>query len=394
MDVRKDLSAGQGTTPERESSSARQLDMIREYLACYDGPKLNIMEVCGSHTAAISKNGIRGMLSDHIHLISGPGCPVCVTPSSYIDRLIELALEEHCCIVTFGDLLRVPGSEKSLSMAKGDGARVEMVYSPLDVVELAKREPEVQFVFAAVGFETTTPVYALLMQQLLEEGLENVRLLTALKTMPPVIDYLCANGAPVQGFLAPGHVCVVTGSRAFAALAKKYQIPFGVSGFEAREILLALYGIVKAASGGMADGMSDKASCGVAGAASGSEEGSQNQRGIVMNFYPSVVSEEGNLRAQQLVERFFAPADACWRGMGVIPASGLLLQPEFQRFDAGSAGLARDQKKNVACCCDQVLMGRMAPDQCPLFGKVCTPLTPQGACMVSTEGSCFSWYAG
>ena len=374
MDVRKELSAGQGTLPERESSSARQLDMIREYLACYDGPKLNIMEVCGSHTAAISKNGIRGMLSDHIHLISGPGCPVCVTPSSYIDRLIELALEEHCCIVTFGDLLRVPGSEKSLSMAKGEGARVKMVYSPLDVVELAKREPEAQFVFAAVGFETTTPVYALLMQQLVEERLENVRLLTALKTMPPVIDYLCASGAPVQGFLAPGHVCVVTGSRAFAALAEKYQIPFGVSGFEAQEILMALYGIVKAASGGEAD--------------------FQNRRGIVMNFYPSVVSEEGNLRAQQLVERFFAPADACWRGMGVIPASGLLLRSEFQRFDAGSAGLSQDQKKNAACCCDRVLMGRMAPDQCPLFGKVCTPLTPQGACMVSTEGSCFSWYAG
>lgn len=347
-----------------------QLEKIRDYLGTYDGPEILIMEVCGSHTASIAKNGIQGLLSKKIHLISGPGCPVCVTPSAYIDRLIELALKEKVCIVTFGDLIRVPGSSMSLSMAKGEGARVEMVYSPLDVLDLAAKEPEMQFVFAAVGFETTAPVYALLLEQLRERKIRNVRLLTALKTMPPVIDHLCANGAPVDGFLAPGHVCVVTGSRIFEPLAKKYHIPFGVSGFEGEEILLALYGIVKCLE------------------TSGTKE--SPQRGRVMNFYPSVVTEMGNTIAQKQVTTYFEPADACWRGMGNIPGSGLILREEYRQYDAGSAGLDRDQKKNPACCCDRVLMGKMTPEECPLFGKVCTPMTPQGACMVSTEGSCFS----
>lgn len=339
-----------------------EIDKIIKYLAEYDGPQMNIMEVCGSHTAAIAKNGIPGMLSPKLHLVSGPGCPVCVTPSAYIDKLIELAFADKCCIVTFGDLLRVPGSEKSLSMIKGEGARVEMVYSPMDVLGLAEKEPDTQFVFAAVGFETTTPVYALLLQSIEAKKLNNVRLLTALKTMPPAIDFLCKNDAPVQGFLAPGHVCVVTGSKAFEPLAKNYSIPFGVSGFEGEEILMALYGIVRAYG-----------------------------RGEVMNFYPQVVSELGNPKAQALVNQYFEKADACWRGMGVIEGSGMLLRGQFARYDAGSEGLNEDIKKNKGCRCDQVLMGKISPKDCPLFGKVCTPMNPQGACMVSTEGSCFSY---
>ncbi len=340
-----------------------ELAKIVSFLAEYDGPEMNIMEVCGSHTAAIAKNGIPGMLSKKLHLVSGPGCPVCVTISSYIDKLIALAMEGKC-IMTFGDLLRVPGSQKSLSMAKGEGARVEMVYSPMDIIPLAKAESDTQFVFAAVGFETTTPVYALLLDALLAEQVENVQLLTALKTMPAAIDYLCRNDAPVQGFLAPGHVCVITGAKAFSALATTYGIPFGVSGFEGEEILTALYGIVKA------QGM-----------------------GKVMNFYPTVVSENGNEKAQALVNRYFEPSDASWRGMGMIPGSGMLLREEYACFDAGSAGLTEDIKKNKGCRCDQVLMGKMKPTDCPLFGKVCTPMTPQGACMVSTEGSCHTYYS-
>ncbi len=340
------------------------LKEIKKFLAEYDGPPMNIMEVCGSHTAAIAKNGIPGMLSEKIRLLSGPGCPVCVTPTSYIDRLLELAEDPAVCIVTFGDLLRVPGSEKSLQQIRGEGARVEMVYSPLDVLKLAGENPEIRYVFAAVGFETTTPVYALLLDQLIEQRISNVQLLTAIKTMPEAIQFLCEGGAPIDGFLAPGHVSVVTGSRVFEPLAQRYQIPFGVSGFLGDELLIALCGIVKAYG-----------------------------QGRVMNFYPSVVTEEGNTRALALIDRYFEPAPATWRGMGEIAGSGKVLKKEFELYDAGSRGLNEDKKKNRACCCDRVLMGHMRPTQCPLFGTVCTPMNPQGACMVSTEGSCFSYFA-
>ena len=337
---------------------------MREFLSTYDGPQMHIMEVCGSHTAAISKNGIRGMLSDKIHLISGPGCPVCVTPTAYVDRLIELAMTPNTCVVTFGDMLRVPGSKYSLSEVQGMGGRAIMVYSPMDIFALAEKEPEVTFVFAALGFETTTPVYALLLEEIIERKFENIKLLTALKTMPGVIEYLCENGASIQGYLAPGHVAAVTGSDLFQPLSEKYQIPFAVSGFEGEEILEALCGIVQA---------KDEAK--------------------VLNFYPSVVSKEGNTRAKELVFKYFQPTDAAWRGMGIVPGTGMELRAEYEKYDAGSKALVEDNKRNKACCCDQILMGKMEPKQCPLFGKVCKPLTPQGACMVSEEGSCHSAFA-
>ncbi|MBR1741656.1 MAG: hydrogenase formation protein HypD, partial [Lachnospiraceae bacterium] len=236
------------------------IEEIKRILKDYDGPDMNIMEVCGSHTEAVAKYGIPSLLSPKLHLLSGPGCPVCVTTSSYIDRLIALSLEENTCVVTFGDLIRVPGSKKSLSQAKGEGARVEMVYSPMDILSLAEKEPETTFVFAAVGFETTTPVYAMLMETVcgVTENVsgaarmeraqsgkyQNIRLLTSIKTMPEVIDHLMKNGAPIDGFLAPGHVSVVTGSRVYETIAERYRIPFGVSGFRAEELLVAIYGIV------------------------------------------------------------------------------------------------------------------------------------------------------
>lgn len=335
---------------------------IIDYLKNYDGPEMNIMEVCGSHTAAIAKNGIPRMLSPKIHLISGPGCPVCVTPSAYVDKLLELAENPKNCIATFGDLIRVPGSTKNLSIASGEGARVEMVYSPMDVISLAKENPDTNYIFAAVGFETTTPVYALLMETLIQEKIENVQLLIAIKTMPEVIDYVCASGSGVNAFIAPGHVSVVTGSKIYKPIAEKYQIPFGVSGFAGKEMLTALYGIVKARG-----------------------------RGVVMNFYPSVVSENGNENALALIDKYFEKAPAVWRGMGRIEGSGKVLKAEYAKYDAGSKGLDEDIKQNKACNCADVLVGKIRPYQCPLFGKVCTPETPQGACMVSTEGSCFSY---
>lgn len=341
------------------------LEELREYLGSYDGPDLHIMEVCGSHTGAIMRNGIPGLLSEHLHLLSGPGCPVCVTPAAYIDRLVELCREPDTCVVTFGDLIRVPGSRISLAQAKGQGGRVQMVYSPLDVFPLAAKEPGTRFVFAAVGFETTAPVYALMLDQIREDHVTNVQLLTALRTMPGVIDYLCRSGADIQGFLAPGHVSVVTGSAVYEPIAEKYRIPFGVGGFTGEEILTALCGIVH-----------------------------ERGRGTVRNYYPSVVTREGNRTAQEAIHRYFEPVDVSWRGIGVVPGSGLVLRPEYAQFDAGSRGLDEDRSFNAACRCGEILTGRARPTDCPLFGRVCTPLHPQGACMVSAEGSCAVWYAG
>lgn len=336
---------------------------ILEYLQSYQGRPLKLMEVCGTHTAEINRNGIPGLLPPSIQLVSGPGCPVCVTVTEYIDRLIDLGKEPQNIIVTFGDMLRVPGSRCSLSEAKAGGCRVKMVYSPMDILRLAEEDREHIYIFAAVGFETTAPVYAMLLKKALEKGIKNIRLLTSLKVMPPVISWMCAGSADcgIDGFLAPGHVCVITGSKAFEGLAAQFGIPFVVAGFEGEQILTAIAALVKLQG-----------------------------KGRVANFYPSAVTREGNLQARATVAEYFEPADAAWRGMGIIPGSGMVLRKEYEAFDAGSRELTEDREKNSACCCAQVLTGKIKPSQCPLFGKVCTPQTPQGACMVSTEGSCFN----
>lgn len=342
-----------------------KIEEISAFLRAYDGRPLKLMEVCGSHTAAIAKFGIKELLSDRIELVSGPGCPVCVTPSAYIDRLIALAMEPGVCVATFGDLLRVPGSTKSLSEAKGEGARALMVYSPMDVLKLARENPDITYVFAAVGFETTAPVYTLLIEEAERQGLTNIKLLTALKTMPKAIDWLLSHGAVIDGFLAPGHVCAITGSAYFEELSRRYEIPFAVSGFGDMELVIALYGLVQMAKDHLAK---------------------------VENYYPSVVEKEGNPVALKKLDKYFMPCSATWRGMGAIEGSGLMLRPEYAQYDAGSAGLDEDKKKNRGCCCGEILMGKKKPQDCPLFGKVCHPQNPQGACMVSYEGCCFQAY--
>ncbi|MGN0426573.1 MAG: hydrogenase formation protein HypD [Agathobacter sp.] len=338
---------------------------ICTYLREYDGEPFTFMEVCGSHTAAIAKFGIKDVLSDKIRLISGPGCPVCVTPSAYIDKLIELAKTPGYCVASFGDMLRVPGSKQSLSEAKSEGAKTVMVYSPMDVLKLAAEHPDTTYVFAAVGFETTAPIYTLLLEEAIRRNIGNVKLLTSLKTMPNVIDWLLLHGAKIDGFLAPGHVCAITGSEYFGELANKHQIPFAVSGFGDRELIMAIYGLLKMA---------------------------ENREACVKNFYPAVVEEKGNEIAMEKLNTYFSVSRAVWRGMGEIDGSGLLLREEYQRFDAGSAGLSEDVKRNKGCCCGKILMGQMEPKACPLFGKVCSPDYPQGACMVSYEGSCYQYY--
>ncbi|MCR5416012.1 MAG: hydrogenase formation protein HypD [Pseudobutyrivibrio sp.] len=342
-----------------------EISEVVDYLRNYNGKPVRLMEVCGSHTHAIAKHGIRDLLSPNIELLSGPGCPVCVTPTAYIDRLIELCLEPNTTVATFGDLLRVPGSKESLNEVKGRGGSVAMVYSPMDVLGLAKEHPENNYVFAAVGFETTAPVYTLLLDQAQAMGLKNIRILTALKTMPGAISFLCDNGAAIDGFIAPGHVSAVTGADYFNELAAKYQIPFAVAGFGDRELILAIYGLVKMI---------------------------ENNENVVKNYYTSVVDQGQNDIIVSQINKYFRPADVVWRGMGSIPGSGLLLKEEYSTYDAGSDGLDEDNKKNKACKCGEILMGRAKPHDCPLFGKVCTPMSPEGACMVSEEGSCFNAY--
>ncbi len=348
------------------------IEQYMDYLKQYDGEPVTIMEVCGSHTAAIAKSGIRSILSPKIKLVSGPGCPVCVSPSGYVDKLINLALNEGATIATFGDLLRIPGSKMTLNESKGLGAKVEMVYSPMDVIRLAKDNPKMRYVFGAVGFETTIPVYTVLLDAVRRENLSNVQILTALKCMPPAIDWLCSGGAKIDAFIAPGHVSVITGSDYYIPLAEKYHIPFGITGFEPKELVVGIYGIVR---------MLEK-----------KEELLSKKETLVRNFYPSVVTPKGNEKALARMKEYFEPGEALWRGMGIIPGSGLYLKEEYARYDAGSKWLNDDQKINQACRCDQVLMGKISSKECPLFGKVCTPLSPQGACMVSSEGSCYQNY--
>lgn len=335
----------------------------KKYLAEYDGPSVRLMEVCGTHTAQISHCGIPSMLSPQIQLISGPGCPVCVTVTSYIDRLVALSKAPHTVVVTFGDMLRVTGSRESLNDAKAQGGQLRMVYSPTDTLKLAAAEPSVTFVFAAVGFETTAPVYAMLLEEAVQNQITNIKLLTSLKTMSPVIDWVCREQGGIDGFLAPGHVCVITGSNIFNDISNKYSIPFAVAGFEGEEILTAIYALVK-----------------------------RTGKTGVMNLYPSVVTARGNETAQALVEKYFEPSDAAWRGVGVIPDSGRILREEYRCFDAGSANLIADHGAHAGCRCAQVLTGALKPTECPLFRTVCTPQSPQGACMVSAEGSCYNYF--
>ncbi len=338
-----------------------KLSDAAEYLRTYNGRELRLMEVCGTHTAGIRQNGIPSMLSEKIHLVTGPGCPVCVTVTQYIDRLTELSQDDRNVIVTFGDLLRVPGSSISLEQARSRGADIRYVYSPMDVLRLADEDKDHDYIFAAVGFETTAPVYAALLAEAEEKKIYNLRLLTSLKTMPEAIQRV-SDG--IDGFLAPGHVAVITGTGDYRELAQKLGIPFVISGFEGEELIAALYALVLLAEKGDA---------------------------VCLNMYTRAVSDQGNEKAREAVDRFFTGGDAAWRGLGVIPGSGLYLREEYGKYDQGSRDITQD-KEPAGCRCSDVITGRLTSLDCPLYGKTCTPEHPVGACMVSAEGSCFNTY--
>lgn len=341
-----------------------ELQQIIKELMAYegkaDGTDLKIMEVCGTHTAAIFRKGIRQLISPKIRLISGPGCPVCVTPTAYIDKCIEYAMKDNHVLLTFGDMMKVPGTHGSLSEMIGEGAKVKLMYSPFEAVELAKNNPGITYVVAAVGFETTVPAYGLMLEEAKKVGLTNILLVTALKTVLPALEYICGTQPDIDGYIMPGHVSVITGSDAFLGLAQTYHKPFVVAGFEAEHILAAIYRIMKQ---------------------------SQHGQGMVENVYPGAVRPEGNQKAMEVIDRYFAPGPAMWRGLGIIPDSGLYL-----RDGDLSIGLTEDKELPAACRCGDVIVGKINPDECPMFGEGCNPATPYGPCMVSAEGACGIWY--
>lgn len=335
----------------------------KDIIMSYKGPKIRIMEVCGTHTHEIFRLGIRQILPPQVELISGPGCPVCVTPVGFIDEALYLALEKGAVICTFGDLLRVPGSTMNLADARSKGAKVQIVYSPLDAVSYAASHRDEQVVFLAVGFETTTPSACLTVLEAKEKGLTNFSLLTANKTMPHAYEALQGSA---DAFLYPGHVQAVMGTAICEELLKK-GISGVVTGFTARELMTALAVILTLFPKG---------------------------KPFFKNCYGRVVREEGSPQGQKLIEDIMMPVDAEWRGLGIIPASGLALRPSYADFD-GRKKFSMPKitgRANPACRCGDVLQGKCKPYDCPVFGKGCTPEHPVGACMVSSEGACSAYY--
>lgn len=341
------------------------LERLKRELRMYDGGAVKIMEVCGTHTAAIFSTGIRSIISPKISLISGPGCPVCVTSPAYIDRLIELAQQEQTCVLTFGDMLKVKGSRWSLTEAKANGAKVKMVYSPFAALHLAKMQPETKFIFAAVGFETTVPAYALVLEEALKDKVRNLKFLTACKQILPAMEYICANEKGIDAFLCPGHVSVLTGAEDYRALALKHQKPFVVAGFRGEHLLAAISEIMRQL---------------------------KHQEFEVRNMYAEAVKPQGNAQAKALINQYFVTDNAYWRGIGEIKHSGLFLRDEYNEFDVGSHLQEGEYEMPNGCRCTDVILGRITPQECPLFKSTCSPLNPVGPCMVSPEGACGIWY--
>jgi hydrogenase expression/formation protein HypD len=343
----------------------KSLLQVKNELKEYDGRKIKIMEVCGTHTSSIFKNGIRSLISPQIQLISGPGCPVCVTSSAYIDKLVEYSLKEDCCVLTFGDMMKVKGNQYSLTEAKAMGGNVRILYSPLASIQIAMENSHTQYVFAAVGFETTTPIYALLIEEIVKNKIKNLKILTSLKTIIPALSFICENEKNIDAFLCPGHVSVITGASVYREFAEKYHKPFVVTGFEGEHILASIYEIVQQI---------------------------KNNQSLMKNYYVNAVTEEGNQKALSIINQYFESADDYWRGIGVIKNSALKLRKEYQEFDAGSNFAECVESMPNGCKCKDVILGRIHPIDCPLFDKVCSPLNAIGPCMVSTEGACGIWY--
>lgn len=331
---------------------------------------LRLMEVCGTHTMAIAKSGLKSLLPPTVKLLSGPGCPVCVTPSGVMDAVLTLAMQPGVCIATYGDLLKVPGTAHgdTLARRRALGAKVQVVYSAMDCLALARQYPQDVVVFLGVGFETTAPGTAACVLQAKAEGLNNFCLLSLLKRTEPALRALLADPAfGVDGFLCPGHVATILGEQGFAFLPAEYRKPAVIAGFEAGDVLTAVYQLCRQA---------------------------EADTPRLQNEYTRAVRPQGNPAARAAMQQVFCEADDLWRGLGAIPRSGLALREEYAAFDAARRfDLTADPAAEPAGCrCGEIICGRAEPEQCPLFGTACLPENPVGPCMVSGEGACAAAY--
>ncbi len=329
---------------------------------------VRLMEVCGTHTVAIFKHGIRSLLPDDMQLISGPGCPVCVTSVKDVDTLLHMAKKEEVIIATFGDMMRVPGNRKSLAHAKSDGCDIRIVYSPLDALKIARENEQKTVIFFATGFETTSPSIAGTIQEAENNAVHNFYIYSTHKLVPPALKALLSSGEVlVDGFILPGHVSTIIGSRPYEFMASDFHRPSVITGFDAGDILEAIMMLLEQITSG---------------------------RSLVENQYSRIVREEGNPKALALIDEYFEPIDAVWRGIGTIPKSGLALRSQYKHRDITVVLPCNvsDAAEPRACACGDVLKGIKIPTDCALFGSVCTPEKPVGACMVSSEGSCAAYY--
>ena len=329
---------------------------------------VRFMEFCGGHTHAIFRHGLRQMLPPNVELRSGPGCPVCVTADADIDRAIAMAKLPGVIMTTFGDMLKVPGSQGSLQIARAEGADVRIVYSTLDALQIARDNPDRSVVFLGIGFETTAPTVAASIVEASTTGVHNIHVLSLHKLTPPATRaILNAGEVALDGVIGPGHVTTVIGSAAWGFLPREYGVPCAVAGFEPLDILKAVRELVEMA---------------------------EAREPAVVNAYSRSVTLDGNQTAQAVMYRVLEASDAEWRGLGRVPASGLTLRPEYSHFDAELAFPVdiAPPRPHAGCRCGDVLRGIVEPADCPLFGRTCTPARPVGPCMVSAEGACAAWY--
>jgi hydrogenase expression/formation protein HypD len=339
------------------------IDTIHKAVSKISARRISLMEVCGTHTMAIARAGIRSLVPDAIRLLSGPGCPVCVTPQSTIDYAIALARHEKVLITTFGDMVRVPGSEASL-----EGFQPRIVYSPLDALEIAVAHPDRDVVFIGVGFETTSPTVAATVLAAEKRGIPNFFVLPAFKCIPPALDFIARSPRiAVDGFILPGHVSAIIGSHPYEFVSEQYDIPGCITGFDPVDILQGILNLLQQISAGEAR---------------------------ITIEYRRVVKPEGNTNAQRLLQQVFTVVDSRWRGIGEIERSGLTFNEHYKEFDVGSRYpiSVAPVPEPKGCICGSVLLGVKLPHDCALFGDACTPLSPVGPCMVSSEGSCAAYY--
>jgi len=334
----------------------------------FDSLKVNLMEVCGTHTMVIFKQGLKGMLPENVNLLSGPGCPVCVTTQEDIDKAIELAKRKNVIIATFGDMVRVPGTNSSLEEEKGNGADIRVVYSPSEALKIARENPARKVIFLAVGFETTSPLIAASILDARKEKIENFYVFSSHKLIPPAMKALLdSKEVKIDGFICPGHVSVTIGGNAYRFIAQQYNVPCVITGFEPLDVLQSIYMLLNQIT---------------------------EKKAEVEIEYFRAVRPEGNPIAQQLIYEVFEITDVAWRGLGTIPKSGLRLKSEFSNFDAEEEFRPKIEKskENPDCACGEVLRGVKRPTQCKLFKKICNPEEPYGPCMVSSEGTCAAYY--